>query len=77
MWNLSDVEVFEPRELAERSLPTYKIIDATRDMQGKGMMSYLILVAVRLIEMQRVLTDKGNIYLHKIVMIMQGHTLNY
>ena len=31
---------------------------------GKGMQSYLTMMAVRLMEMRRVLKDTGSIYLH-------------
>ena len=31
---------------------------------GKGMQSYLCMMAVRLVEMRRVLKDTGSIYLH-------------
>ena len=64
MWNLSDVDVCEHGELAERSPAAYKVIDAARATHGKGMMSYLIFMAVRLIEMQRILKETGSIYLH-------------
>ncbi len=63
-WTLSDVDVHEHGELAERSPAAYKVIDAARDAHGKGMMSYLIMMAVRLIEMRRILKDTGSVYLH-------------
>ena len=63
-WTLSDVNVYEHGELAERSPAAYAVIDAARQTHGKGMMSYLIMMAVRLIEMQRILKATGSIYLH-------------
>ena len=54
----------EHGELAERNPAAYKVIDAARDTHGKSMMSYLIMMAVRLIEMRRILKDSGSIYLH-------------
>ena len=63
-WTLSDIDVYEHGELAERSPAAYKVIDAARDTHGKGMMSYLIMMAVRLIEMRRILKSTGSIYLH-------------
>ena len=63
-WTLSDIDVYEHGELAERSPAAYKVIDAARDTHGKSMMSYLIMMAVRLIEMRRILKSTGSIYLH-------------
>ena len=63
-WTLSDIDVYEHGELADRRPAAYKVIDAARDTHGKGMMSYLIMMAVRLIEMHRILKQTGSIYLH-------------
>ncbi len=63
-WTLSDIDVYEHGELAERSPAAYAVIDAARQTHGKSMMSYLIMMAVRLIEMRRILKETGSIYLH-------------
>ncbi|MDE2949679.1 MAG: DNA methyltransferase [Chloroflexota bacterium] len=63
-WTLSDIDVYEHGELAERSPAAYAVIDAARQTHGKSMMSYLIMMAVRLIEMRRILKPTGSIYLH-------------
>ncbi|MCY3915794.1 MAG: DNA methyltransferase [Chloroflexi bacterium] len=63
-WTLSDIDVYEHGELAERNPAAYAVIDAARQTHGKSMMSYLIMMAVRLIEMRRILKDMGSIYLH-------------
>ena len=63
-WTLSDIDVYEHGELAERSPGVYKVIDAARVTHGKGMMSYLIMMALRLLEMERILKPTGSIYLH-------------
>ncbi len=63
-WTLSDIDVYEHGELAERSPAAYAVIDAARQTHGKSMMSYLIMMAVRRIEMRRILKDTGSIYLH-------------
>ena len=63
-WTLSDIDVYEHGELAERSPAAYAVIDAARQTHGKGMMSYLIMMAVRLIEMRRILKETGSVYLH-------------
>ncbi|MCY3780300.1 MAG: DNA methyltransferase [Chloroflexi bacterium] len=63
-WTLSDIDVYEHGELAERNPAAYAVIDAARQTHGKSMMSYLIMMAVRLIEMRRILKPTGAIYLH-------------
>ena len=63
-WTLSDIDVHEHGELADRSPAAYSVIEAARNASGKGMMSYLIMMAVRLIEMERILKPTGSIYLH-------------
>ena len=40
------------------------MLDAAGRTHGKGMQSYLTMMAVRLLEMRRVLKDSGSIYLH-------------
>ena len=63
-WNLDDVDEAWHGEIADRDPTLYAIIDAAGYAHGKGMKSYLIMMAVRLMEMQRVLKDTGSIYLH-------------
>ena len=63
-WTLDDVDVCEHGELADRNPAAYSVIDAARQAHGKGMQSYLIFMAVRLLEMHRVLKSTGSIYLH-------------
>lgn len=64
MWELSSVDVCEHGELAERSPAAYSVIEAARATHGKSMMSYLIFMAVRLIETKRIIRETGSIYLH-------------
>jgi len=64
MWTLDDVDVYEHGELADRNPAAYSVIEAAKQSHGKGMMSYLIFMAVRLMEMHRVLKETGSIYLH-------------
>ena len=40
------------------------LLDTTSKTHGKGMQSYLTMMAVRLLEMRRVLKPTGSIYLH-------------
>ena len=63
-WTLDDVDVCEHGELADRNPAAYSVIEAARQAHGKGMQSYLIMMAVRLLEMRRVLKPTGSIYLH-------------
>ena len=63
-WTLSDVDLAWHGEIAEKSPAVYAIIDAAGMAHGAGMKSYLIMMAVRLLEMQRLLRDTGSIYLH-------------
>lgn len=63
-WTLDDIDQYEHGELADRSPAVYAVIEAARQASGKSMMSYLIFMAVRLLEMHRVLKETGSIYLH-------------
>ena len=63
-WTLDDVDVYEHGELADRNPAAHSVIAAARLAHGKGMMSYLIFMAVRLLEMHRVLKPTGSIHLH-------------
>ena len=63
-WTLDDVDVHEHGELADRNPAAYSVIEAARQAHGKGMQSYLIFMAVRLLEMYRLLKSTGAIYLH-------------
>lgn len=63
-WTLDDVDVCEHGELADRNPAAYSVIEAARQAHGKGMQSYLIFMAVRLLEMWRILKPTGSLYLH-------------
>ena len=63
-WTLSDVDLAWHGEIAEATPALYRVIDAARGAHGKGMQSYLIMMAVRLLEMKRLLKPTGSIYLH-------------
>ena len=51
-------------EIADRQPALYSIIDAAGLAHGKSMKSYLIMMAVRLLEMKRILKATGSLYLH-------------
>lgn len=63
-WTLDDVDNAWHGEIADRDPPLYQAIHAAELTHGKSMKSYLIMMAVRLLEMRRVLRTTGSIYLH-------------
>ena len=63
-WTLDDVDVAWHGEIAEQSPAVYAVIDAAGVAHGSGMKSYLIMMAVRLLEMHRLLKPTGSLYLH-------------
>lgn len=63
-WSLSDVDEAWHGEIADREPVLYAVINAAGMAHGKGMKSYLIMMAVRLLEMKRLLKKTGSIYLH-------------
>ena len=63
-WTLDDVDEAWHGEIADRDPALYSIIDAAGLAHGASMKSYLIMMAVRLLEMRRVLKPTGSIYLH-------------
>ena len=63
-WTLDDVDVAWHGEIADQNPAVYAAIDAAGITHGKGMKSYLIMMAVRLVEMHRILRATGSLYLH-------------
>ena len=63
-WTLSDLDVAWMGLIADEEPAIYKTLEAAGLTHGKGMQSYLCMMAVRLLEMRRVLRDTGSIYLH-------------
>lgn len=63
-WTLDDVDLAWHGEIAEKLPALYSIIDAAGQAHGKSMKSYLIMMAVRVLEMNRILKSTGSIYLH-------------
>ena len=63
-WTLDDVDVAWHGEIAEQNPAVYAVIDAAGVAHGSGMKSYLIMMAVRLLEMHRLLKSTGSLYLH-------------
>ena len=63
-WTLSDLDVAWMGLIADEQPAMYKVLEAAGLTHGEGMQSDLCMMAVRLLEMQRVLKDTGSIYLH-------------
>ena len=63
-WTLSDIDEAWHGEIADKEPALYAIIDAAGLSHGKSMKSYLIMMAVRLLEMRRILKPTGSMYLH-------------
>ena len=63
-WTLEDVDLAWHGEIAEQNPAVYAVIGAAGEAHGKGMKSYLIMMAVRLLEMRRIMKDTGSLYLH-------------
>ena len=64
MWTLDDVKDEEHGLLADTAPSAYKVIEAANATAGQGMQAYLIFMAVRLLEMKRLLRVTGSLYLH-------------
>ena len=63
-WALSDLDVAWMGLIADEQPAMYQVLQAAGLTHGKGMQSYLCMMAVRLLEMRRVLKEIGSIYLH-------------
>ena len=63
-WTLSDLDVSWMGLIADEQPATAHVLRTAGITHGKGMQSYLTMMAVRLLEMRRVLKPTGSIYLH-------------
>ena len=63
-WTLDDTDDAWWGEIADEHPSLYKVIDAAGEVGGKGDKAYLIYMAMRLLEMRRILKPTGSIYLH-------------
>lgn len=63
-WTLSDVDLLEHNRLKVENETLYALIYAAGRAHSKGMFSYLMMMAPRLLEMHRVLKPTGSLYLH-------------
>lgn len=63
-WTFSNVDAAWHGEVAEQSPAAHAVADNAGVVHGKAMKLYLIMMAVRLIEIRRVLKPTGSLYLH-------------
>jgi len=63
-WTLSDIDLVEHQALKQDHPGLFAVIDAAGSAHSKSMKSYLIMMAVRLLEMRRLLKQSGSIFLH-------------
>ena len=63
-WGLSDINLAWHGEIKHDHPGLYSLLDTTRAIHGDSMMSYLIYMAVRVLEMHRLLKPTGSLYLH-------------
>ena len=63
-WHLSDLDVAWMGLIADERPAMAHVLRTAGITHGKGMQSYLTMMAVRLLEMHRVLKVTGSIYLH-------------
>ena len=63
-WTLSDLDVAWMGLIADEQPAIANLLHTASLTHGKGMQSYLTMMAVRLLEMRRVLRPTGSIYLH-------------
>ena len=63
-WTLSDLDVAWMGLIADEHPAVAHVLRTAGITHGKGMQSYLTMMAVRLLEMHRVLKPTGSIYLH-------------
>ena len=62
-WSVDDIDEVWLGLLAEEQPDVYQVCDAAGVSHGKGMKSYLVFMAMRLLELRRVLKPVGSIYL--------------
>ena len=63
-WTLDDVDRLWLLLLRDKDPTLFHVIETARLVHGKGMASYLSMMAQRLWEMQRILKPTGSLYLH-------------
>ena len=68
-WSVDDVDGAWLKMIAERYPVIYGVCEIAEVLHGKGMMCYLIFMAVRMVELHRILRCTGSFYLHGDAMV--------
>ena len=63
-WTLTDLDIAWMGLVAEQNPAIASLLDTSGKVSGKGMQSYITMMAVRLIELHRILKTGGSIWLH-------------
>ena len=63
-WKLSDVDALHYSQISDGCPRLYEVIRCAQVVYGDGMMAYLTMIGVRMLEMERLLKPAGSIYLH-------------
>ncbi len=63
-WGLDDINLAWHGEIKHEQPGLYDLLNATRRIHGDSMMSYLIYMAIRVMEMRRLIAPTGSLYLH-------------
>ena len=63
-WTLSDIDEAWIGEIADINDSLYKVLEMTRAVAGNSMLSYMLYMSIRTIELHRILKDTGSLYLH-------------
>lgn len=64
IWHITDIDVLEHNRLARTNPQLYSMIKSAWAAHSKGMFSYVLMMAMRLLELHRVLKPTGSLYLH-------------
>ena len=64
VWTMDDIKLEQHGELADKHPPAYTVINAAGAVHGEKQKAYLTMMAVRILEMHRILKSTGSIYLH-------------
>lgn len=63
-WGLNDINLAWHGIIKQEYPALYSLLSTVREVHSDSMMSYLIYMSIRIIEMRRILKDTGSIYLH-------------
>ena len=63
-WTLNDIDEAWWGEIADSNPGLYKVLEAAGLVGGDSVKSYLIYMAIRILEMHRLLKETGSLYLH-------------